>query len=112
MYNYNAVIERVIDGDTVDVILDLGFFIYHKQRVRMAHINAPEKNETGGKESSDWLTDRLKANTRVLVSSLKPHSDDKYGRFLADIYLLGDTVSVNQEMLNLGLAVPYEGGKR
>lgn len=112
MYNYSAVIERVIDGDTVDVILDLGFFIYHKQRVRMAHINAPEKNQTGGKEATDWLMGRLKANTRILVTSQKPHSDDKYGRFLADIYLLGDTVSVNQEMLNLGLATAYEGGAR
>lgn len=112
MYNYSAVIERVVDGDTVDVVLDLGFFIYTKQRVRMAHINAPEKNQTGGKEATDWLTDKLKPNTKVMVSSLKPHAGDKYGRFLADIYLLGETVSVNQEMLNLGLATAYEGGAR
>lgn len=96
-FNY-ARIVNVVDGDTCDIELDLGFGIKIKQRFRLAHIDTPERGMPGWKEARDYLITVMGAPITVKSTKL-----DKYGRYLADIFVFN--VSVNQEMMRLGLAV-------
>lgn len=79
---YAAKIERVIDGDTVDVELDLGMRVFFRTRLRIAGIDAPERNTDAGKAAKAFLQGLLPVGWAVTVSTYKP---DKYGRALADI---------------------------
>lgn len=110
MYTYSATILRVVDGDTVDIELDLGFDIRTVQRVRMAGINAPEKNTEAGMQSKIWLTDKLKLGQKVTVRSEKPGGGDKYGRYLAWIVdgSCGDR-TVNELIISAGHALAWDG---
>lgn len=110
MYEYKAVIVRVIDGDTVDIDIDLGFRITTRQRVRLAGINAPEMSAEGGVESKTALIGMLMPTTPVTVTSEKPGGGDKYGRYLAYICRAADGgVSVNTLMVTQGYAVAWDG---
>lgn len=110
-FRYKILAARVIDGDTVDFTIDLGFHMSFRASCRLAHINAPEGKQSA---ASKWLTERLSRDAaRFEIETSKP---DKYGRWLVEIFEQDDggliISSLNRQMLDLGLAVPYEGGKR
>lgn len=108
-YTYNNIKSvRVIDGDTVEIEIDLGFHCSYKYPFRLADINAPEGKNT---KAAEWLIANLSADKLTVET----HTPDKYGRWLADLYMdVGDgkPLHINQVMIVLGLAVPYNGGKR
>lgn len=109
MYTYKAVVINVVDGDTVDVNVDLGFKVYSKQRIRLAGIDTPERGQPGYQEAKDRLKD-LVLDKEVLLNTSRA---SKWGYFLGEIFPIGDTVvSVNSTMLSEGLAKPYDGGKK
>ena len=107
MYEYKAKIERVVDADTIDVSIDLGFDVWTKQRVRVAGLNAAEKNTQEGKNAIEYAKTVLKHGMEVLLRS---HQDkrEKFGRYLAEIWITKDE-SYNEKLLKLGYAVPYDG---
>lgn len=105
-------IIAVVDGDTVDVMFDLGFEIFYAKRVRVIGIDAPDKNPEAKDAATAFLRSVLPMGSPVMVRTTKTKRDyDKYNRYLADIAT--DTVpSVSALMVESGYAVPYEGGKR
>ena len=117
MFEYNAVLDRVIDGDTVDATIDLGFDTWKKTRIRFYGINTPEsrtrdlEEKKRGLAAKDRLIEILKANDNKFV--LKSHGVGKYGRCLGELYVetLGE-ISVQQTLINEGHGVAYYGGKR
>lgn len=111
MYEYGASVIRVVDGDTVDLRVDLGLDVNINMRVRLAGIDAPERGKPGGTEATNWLSERLTTRVQIVIKT-KKDKKEKFGRYLAEIYLLGDTISVNQKMIEAGMAKPYDGGKR
>ncbi len=103
MFTYSATVYRVVDGDTVDLTVDLGFSVHTKQRFRLQRINAPEKNAPGAAEATAALQGLLPVGAAVSeVVSRK----DKYGRYLAEITAGG--VNVSDALLALGLVAPYK----
>ena len=105
LYNYNAVVIKVVDGDTVDLNVDCGFNIWHKIRTRLIGINAPERGQTGWHEANEHLRLLLPIDTPCVVQTYKT-AGDKYGRWLATIFN-SDGINVNEDMLNSMNAVPY-----
>lgn len=107
MYTYFTKIDKVVDGDTVDVFIDLGFSVWHKERIRLSGIDTAEKNTEFGKATKQLLIDTIEGKlVRLEVS--KP---DKYGRYLGKIYL-GSEESINDQMIRLGIAKPYGGDSK
>ena len=122
MYTYKAKLDRVIDGDTIDVNIDLGFDIKIKKRVRFAGINTPESRTRDLEEKARGLAakDRVKA---VLAENetftLKSNEIGKYGRVLGTIHLNKldgkdclTQVCLNDQLIKEGHGVEYHGGKR
>lgn len=107
-FTYRAVVENVVDADTIDVNLDLGMRVHFRTRLRVAHIDAPERYTTEGRAAADFVRALLPVDTEVTVTTYKP---DKYGRALADIQLPDDT-DLATLLLEHGHAVEYEGGAR
>ena len=112
MYRYKVYVTRVVDGDTVDVDIDLGFgMIYKKQRVRMMGIDTPESRTRDleekfyGKLSKAHLKKILDGQEVQLVS----HDKGKFGRILGELYIGSSNFSVNQQMIKEHHAVPYFG---
>jgi endonuclease YncB( thermonuclease family) len=99
-----ARVERVVDGDTIDVTLDLGWKLYKKERVRVWGINAPEKNTVKGKEALRFLTEVLPVGSEVTIVSEKL---DKYGRALGRV--LFETIDVGEYMIQNDLAKVWDG---
>ena len=123
MYNYNAKLDRVVDGDTVDAIIDLGFDVYIKKRIRLAGINAPESRTRNkvekklGLAAKERLIELMEGAANVF--ELESKELGKYGRVLGKLHinkLSGkDTltqVCVNDLLVKEGHAVKYDGGKR
>lgn len=110
MYTYAAEVIHVVDGDTVDVTIDLGFFVTTTQRVRLAGINTPEirgGTKTAGLVSKSYTETWVKTHgPKVQLESQKPYADDKYGRFLATLRSTDGKSCLNAELLAGGLAVP------
>jgi micrococcal nuclease len=107
MYNYNANVLEVIDGDTIKLNIDLGFDIWHIINVRLNGINCAEKNTDLGKKAKDFVcTKLLPVGTMVNVTTYKP---EKYGRMLADIKLPSDVDTLNKILVDNNLAVAYDG---
>ena len=114
-YLYEAKIINVVDGDTVDALVDLGFHVYMNMRLRLYGIDTAEKND-----KDPVLREKAKAATEFLSSIvlgksvlIETFKKDKYGRFLAKIFLPEQTtVSVNDAILNENLAIEYFGGKK
>ena len=98
-----ARVERVVDGDTLVVVVDLGFYISITIRVRLAEINAPEKPTPDG--MSAWS--ELSALCNGAEVSLECHGHDPYGRWIAKVKRKSDDLDLGQEMLRLGMAVKY-----
>ena len=116
MYTYYVrKVENVVDGDTIDVLIDLGFDILFASRVRLAGIDTPEsrtkdlKEKALGLESKEYLKKALKDAKSVVIKTEKMDSSEKYGRILGWVYINGDTVSLNDMMINDGYAWGYLG---
>jgi micrococcal nuclease len=116
MYEYFVKnVTSVVDGDTIDVVVDLGFDIMFASRVRLAGIDTPESRTTDkaekilGLESKEYLKKQLKDAKSVVIKTEKMNSSEKYGRILGWIYVNGDTVSLNDKMINDGYAWGYLG---
>jgi micrococcal nuclease len=116
MYEYYVrKVENVVDGDTIDVLIDLGFDILFQSRVRLAGIDTPEsrtkdlKEKVLGLESKEYLKKHLKDAKSVIIKTEKMDSSEKYGRILGWVYVNGDTVSLNDKMINDGYAWGYLG---
>ncbi len=112
MFYYKVELLRVVDGDTVDVRIDLGFNVWHKCRVRLMGINAPEsrtrdkEEKKRGLAAKQWLIDRLEYKEIEMQS----YGTGKYGRVLGELFV--DGVNINQLMVEKGHAVDYDGGNR
>ena len=102
---YPAKVIRVIDGDTVELAVDIGFRTTHTDKFRLNGINAPE----GHTEAGAVLSDMLYPGRDVVAITYKP---EKFGRWLADIHVPGACDSVCRMLLDKGLVVEYHGGKR
>jgi micrococcal nuclease len=116
MYEYYVrKVENVVDGDTIDVLIDLGFDILFQSRVRLAGIDTPEsrtkdlKEKALGLESKEYLKKHLKDAKSVVIKTEKMDSSEKYGRILGWVYVNGDTESLNDKMINDGYAWGYLG---
>jgi micrococcal nuclease len=116
MYEYYVrKVENVVDGDTIDVLIDLGFDILFQSRVRLAGIDTPESRtkdlaeKTLGLESKEYLKKYLKDAKSVVIKTEKMDSSEKYGRILGWVYINGDTESINDKMINDGYAWGYMG---
>lgn len=113
MYQYKIKkIKRIIDGDTIDVDIDLGFWITVSYRVRLKDIDAAEtrtkdlSEKAEGLAAKSWLEKELSREGEWIIETTK---EDKYGRILGTLYLVGDPVTVNERMLNEGIARQYLG---
>ena len=111
MYHYKVKkISRVIDGDTVDIDIDLGFGITSSQRVRLQGIDAAEtrtlnvEEKTKGLAAKGWLEKQLSREGEWIIETIK---EDKYGRILGILYCVGDASTINEKMLHEGIAKPY-----
>jgi micrococcal nuclease len=116
MYEYKIKkIAKIVDGDTVDVIIDLGFGLYKKERVRIAGIDAPESrtrdlNEKKlGLEAKEYLTNCLN-NANIII--IRTEKEGKYGRLIGWLYADGNVTSLNEQMINKGYAWAYNGGTK
>ena len=116
MYEYYVrKVENVVDGDTIDVLIDLGFDILFASRVRLAGIDTPEsrtkdlKEKALGLESKEYLKKALKDAKSVVIKTEKMNSTEKFGRILGWVYINGDSVSLNDMMINDGYAWGYLG---
>jgi micrococcal nuclease len=116
MYEYYVrKVENVVDGDTIDVLIDLGFDILFASRVRLAGIDTPESRTKDlaekalGLEAKEYLKKALKDAKSVVIKTEKMDSSEKYGRILGWVYVDGNTVSLNDMMINDGYAWGYLG---
>ena len=116
MYEYFVKeVKNVVDGDTIDVIIDLGFDILFSSRVRLAGIDTPESRTTDkaekalGVEAKEYLKKQLKDAKSVVIRTEKMNSSEKYGRILGWIYINGESESINNKMINDGYAWGYLG---
>jgi len=117
MYTYFVKsVDRVVDGDTIDISIDLGFDLTKKERVRLAGIDTPEKRTKDQKEkemgyqATEFLEMHLMEATKLTV---KTEKDGKFGRMLGWLYKSDeDTMSINQIMIDKGYAWSYDGGTK
>tara|TARA_R100000544_G_scaffold19372_1_gene9316 strand:+ start:85 stop:519 length:435 start_codon:yes stop_codon:yes gene_type:complete len=113
MYEYGCQVTRVVDGDTIDVILDLGFSILHKCRVRLFGIDTPESRtrnkdeKVRGKLAARFLQNAIDNGAHVTLQTQLKDSKGKYGRVLASVIV--DGININQSMITNHMAVRYEG---
>ena len=121
IYRVKKVI-KVVDGDTIDADIDLGFDISLTKRVRLSGVDTPEsrttdlKEKTLGLEVKEWLKKKLQDQTDIIIKTELPDSTEKYGRILGQLFVGDKEVmsvnkkkSVNQQMIDEGYAWPYKG---
>ena len=113
MYEYGCQVTRVVDGDTIDVDLDLGFDIIYKCRVRLYGIDTPESRtrnkdeKVRGKLASKFLQEAISSGKNVILRTQLKDSKGKFGRVLASVIV--DGIDINQSMVTNYMAVRYEG---
>jgi micrococcal nuclease len=119
MYEYRVKkVHKIVDGDTIDVDIDLGFSVSFFSRVRLAGIDTPESRTTDAREKAlglevkEKLKKELAAAKDVVIKTEKPDSSEKYGRILGWVFLDGSEVSLNQKLINEGYAWTYGGGTK
>ena len=113
LYIYKAKVLKCVDGDTVDVLIDLGFDTFVKQRIRLAGINTPESKTRREDEKILGLTAKyLLAKYLGEDIIIKTKKKGKYGRYLGLVYPSGESLSANEYLILKGFALPYFGGKR
>jgi len=117
IYRIKSVL-KVVDGDTIDADIDLGFDISLTKRIRLAGIDTPESRTTDAKEkklgleSKEWLKERLNFAKDILIKTELPDSTEKYGRIIGHLYINGETTSINNQMIAEGYAWSYDGGTK
>lgn len=117
MYEYAAKVLRVIDGDTVELEIDLGFSILHRLSVRLKWIDAPElfsgtiETRKLGLAAKIFLESLLPLDGVLIARTTKDRAD-KYGRILVELFTDREARTLNSQMIDAGHAVPYDGGKR
>ena len=122
-YNFRVVeINRVVDGDTIDVTIDLGFDLYKKERVRVAGVDTPEKRTRDleekalGYDATNWLKDKLdgaiSGDDDLIIRTELDGGVGKYGRLLGWLYIGDEEVSLNELMIEEGYAWAYDGGTK
>ena len=122
-YNFRVTkINKVLDGDTIDVTIDLGFDLYKKERVRIAGVDPPEKRTRDleekalGIDATNWLKDKLtetiKGEDELTIRTELKGGVGKYGRLLGWLYVGEDTISLNEAMITEGYAWAYDGGTK
>jgi micrococcal nuclease len=116
MYQYYVrEVKSVVDGDTIDVVIDLGFNVLFEQRVRLAGIDTPESRTTDkaekalGLEAKEYLKKHLKDAKSIVIRTEKMDSSEKYGRILGWLYVNGESESINNKMISDGYAWGYLG---
>jgi len=110
-YVRKATVCHIVDGDTIDVIFDLGFDITSKQRIRFEVVNTPEKGQEGYQEAKDYVTEQL-LGKEVLIQTVK-YKSAGWGRYLGYVYVPnedGSYTNLGDALLELELAVPYQKG--
>lgn len=103
-YSYKAEVVRWVDGDTVDVIIDLGFRVSTRQRLRLYAVNTPERGQEGFHEATEFCRLAAPHGHQVVVET---HKTGKFGRWLAEVWAPGETQSINEALLEHGHAQPY-----
>ena len=122
-YNFRVTkINRVVDGDTIDVTIDLGFDLYKKERVRVAGVDTPEKRTKNleekalGLDATAWLKEKLeetiKGDEELTVRTELHGGVGKYGRLLGWLYVGDSDLSMNEQMITEGYAHAYDGGTK
>ena len=122
-YNFRVTkINKVVDGDTIDVTIDLGFDLYKKERVRVAGIDTPEKRTRDleekalGIDATNWLKAKLAeaitGDDELTIRTELSGGIGKYGRLLGWLYIGDGDVSLNEEMIKQGYACEYDGGTK
>ena len=115
-------INKVLDGDTIDVTIDLGFDLFKKERVRVAGVDTPEKRTRNleekelGIDATNWLKkeleDVLAGDDELIVRTELHGGVGKYGRLLGWLYVGDEQVSLNEQMIHQGYAHAYDGGTK
>ena len=111
-------VGRVVDGDTIDADIDLGFDISLTKRIRLAGIDTPEsrtkdlKEKELGIDAKEWLKHHLKDSFDIVIRTEKPDSTEKYGRIIGHLFINGQDESLNNQMITEGYALPYDGGTK
>ena len=111
-------ITKVVDGDTIDADIDLGFDISLTKRIRFAGIDTPESRTTNlkekamGLESKEWLKKALEGAKDIIIKTEKPDSTEKYGRIIGHLFINGQETSLNTQMIDEGYALAYDGGTK
>ena len=122
-YNFRVTeINRVLDGDTIDVTIDLGFDLYKKERVRIAGVDTPEKRTRDleekalGIDATNWmkknLEDTINGDDELLIRTELVGGMGKYGRLLGWLYIGDADISLNEKMIEEGYAHAYDGGTK
>ncbi len=122
-YNFRVTeINRVLDGDTIDVTIDLGFDLFKKERVRIAGVDTPEKRTRNleekalGIDATNWLKEKLEGaisgDDDLVIRTELEGGVGKYGRLLGWCYIGDATTSLNEQMIAEGFAWPYDGGTK
>lgn len=107
MFEYRATVENVVDGDTIDVAIDLGFKIQTRQRMRLARIDTPERGQPGYAAAKDFVREA----TAGKVVTIKTEKVSKWGYYLANV-TLPDGKDLSDTLLTAQLAKPYDGGHK
>ena len=122
-YNFRVTkIDKVLDGDTIDVTIDLGFDLYKKERVRIAGVDTPEKRTRDleekelGIDATNWLKEKLEStldgDDQLFIRTELVGGTGKYGRLLGWCYIGDSEVSLNEQMITEGYAWEYDGGTK
>ena len=122
-YNFRVIsIDKVVDGDTIDVTIDLGFDLYKKERVRVAGVDTPEKRTRNleekalGLDATAWIKDKLEGavdgDDDLIIRTELDGGVGKYGRLLGWLYIGDSDLSLNEQMITEGYAWAYDGGKK
>ena len=111
-------VGKVVDGDTIDADIDLGFDISLTKRIRLAGIDTPESRTTNlkekelGLESKEWMKKTLAGAKDILIKTELPDSTEKYGRIIGHLFINGQETSLNNQMIAEGYALAYDGGTK
>ena len=122
-YNFRVIsIDKEVDGDTIDVTIDLGFDLSKKERVRVAGVDTPEKRTRNleekalGLDATAWIKDKLEGavdgDDDLIIRTELDGGVGKYGRLLGWLYIGDATVSLNEKMIDEGYAWAYDGGTK
>ena len=122
-YNFRVTeINKVLDGDTIDVTIDLGFDLYKKERVRIAGVDTPEKRTRDleekelGIDATNWLKEKLEStlsgDDQLFIRTELVGGTGKYGRLLGWCYIGDSELSLNEQMITEGYAWEYDGGTK